>query len=407
MAPRWPSPSCVQVATMAPVTWDEGGDGEKPRSTADCSFDEDEACYICYESGGRDLLRTGCACRGSVLVHVHYACAVTAARADERLWTNCPTCTQDWTGMELRLRLAREHHRLACEQSERSGPGAGDAAPEENLCRLEAARVLIGALRAHRQLDEALVLAQQNLSIQRRVLCEGHDHTLATLSLVVGILREIGEHAAALPLAAELLAVTRHRHSDDAFMVLIALESAGQLNVSLRNFDAALPLLRENLQLGRQTFGDDHPGTIMAMSRLGRVYTATGNHSLALPLHKECLERSLRVLGSDHTMTLRLTGQLGMFLIDSMQDATAGKLLLEEATAGLMIAYGPDTMEAAVYQDILDAVAISQAQGAAAEAINPPSHSKSNDDSQVLNEGDDETDEKDDDSCVVKRCCRK
>ena len=374
---------------MAPVTWDEGGDGEKPRSTADCSFDEDEACYICYESGG-DLLRTGCACRGSVPVHVHYACAVTAARADERLWTNCPTCTQDWTGMELRLRLAREHHRLACEQSERSGPG--DAAPEENLCRLDAARVLIGALRAHRQLDEALVLAQQNLSIQRRVLCEGHDHTLATLSLVVGILREIGEHAAALPLAAELLAVTRHRHSDDAFMVLIALESAGQLNVSLRNFDAALPLLRENLQLGRQTFGDDHPGTIMAMSRLGRVYTATGNHSLALPLHKECLERSLRVLGSDHTMTLRLTGQLGMFLIDSMQDVAAGKLLLEEAIAGLMIAYGPDTMEVAVYQDKLDVVAISQAQGAAAEAIDPTTeadegHSKSRGDAGAQRRG--------------------
>jgi hypothetical protein len=104
-----------------------------------------------------------------------------------------------------------------------------------------------------------------------------------------------------------------------------------------------------------------------------------------------------------------------MFLIDSMQDVAAGKLLLEEAIAGLMIAYGPDTMEVAVYQDKLDVVAISQAQGGAAEATNPTTeaaegHSKGSGETQVLNEGDekdDETDEKEDDSRVVERSCRK
>ena len=72
-------------------------------------------CFICLQPGGRraagrELLRGGCACRGTS-GFVHTSCAVTAARIQAETWVVCPTCKQFWTG-DLQLRLARERYRL-------------------------------------------------------------------------------------------------------------------------------------------------------------------------------------------------------------------------------------------------------------------------------------------------------
>ena len=70
--------------------------------------DAASTCFICLEphSGGPSLLHGGCACRGGSGFG-HVACVGKAAQqTNGRMWQECPTCKQHWTG-EMQLGLAR------------------------------------------------------------------------------------------------------------------------------------------------------------------------------------------------------------------------------------------------------------------------------------------------------------
>ena len=71
------------------------------------NWDPDGVCWICCE-GGKDLLHTGCACRGSAGL-AHARCLEQAAVHDVNRWTTCPTCRQQWTG-EMEVALARARY---------------------------------------------------------------------------------------------------------------------------------------------------------------------------------------------------------------------------------------------------------------------------------------------------------
>jgi hypothetical protein len=79
-------------------------------------------CRICLhetEAGDSNgtanlLVACGCACKGTAGGPVHVGCAVKAAQANEKAWTQCCVCQQQW-GSELLVCLARECHKL-CEE---------------------------------------------------------------------------------------------------------------------------------------------------------------------------------------------------------------------------------------------------------------------------------------------------
>ena len=76
---------------------------------------EPAACWVCQFAeceGNPDelLLSTGCACcrEGSSGGRAHVSCVAAAAQHNEKLWAECPTCRQHFTG-EMCLGLVRAH----------------------------------------------------------------------------------------------------------------------------------------------------------------------------------------------------------------------------------------------------------------------------------------------------------
>ena len=117
---------------------------------------------------------TGCACRGDSAGLLHFACAVGAAQANRKSWFKCLTCKQDFIGA-LALRLSREWCRLLAER------------PEEDEERLRAGMDLTQTLREGGELDKALQLDTETLSIARRVFGDEHERTLVAMGELAAV----------------------------------------------------------------------------------------------------------------------------------------------------------------------------------------------------------------------------
>ena len=97
-----------------------------------------DICYICSDAG-RDrsaesanddtdsaelagpLLRCGCACGQTTARQCHVSCAARAAQSQGRLWDECSTCKQQWSG-QFALRLAHERCRQLQFQTSTDAP---------------------------------------------------------------------------------------------------------------------------------------------------------------------------------------------------------------------------------------------------------------------------------------------
>ena len=300
---------------------------------------DDTTCYICLEGdscaadGAEDfvgpLIRCGCACRESAGL-CHFTCAVRAAQSQSRLWHECSTCKQNWSG-RFALRLAQER----CRQS-------GEL-PEDNQERAHAALDLTQALRDNGRLIEARSLGIQMLVAMRRIYGDGHKFTLSTMAGLAIAHNGLGDSTSALPLERERLAACQRTLGDDhrdtkrakcnfagTLMGLGRLEEALHVNV---------PLMKETTDHRRAELGPDHLETITSMGNLAALYYRMGLPDLELPLCTEVVERSRRVLGRQHQQTLLYTGHLGALLSDLNRHDPAISLL-PQAVDGLMAVYG-------------------------------------------------------------------
>ena len=85
-------------------------------ASVDPTTDGGPVCWVCQfvdcdEHPGEPLLSTGCACcrAGSSGGRVHVSCLASAAAHQEKLWYECPTCKQYFTGV---VELSRAHWEL-------------------------------------------------------------------------------------------------------------------------------------------------------------------------------------------------------------------------------------------------------------------------------------------------------
>ena len=95
-------PTSSRSSTMAAAAAASAASGDGDASTT---------CFICLEPHSASqyrLLHGGCGCRGGS-GFAHLACIAKAAQTmNARMWQECPTCKQEWTGqMELGLTRAR------------------------------------------------------------------------------------------------------------------------------------------------------------------------------------------------------------------------------------------------------------------------------------------------------------
>ena len=205
------------------------------------------------------------------------------------------------------------------------------------------------------ELEEALPLGIETLSIVRPELGDEHEYTLYALGELAAVHSTMKDHAAALPLKMQVLAVRRRVSGNGHRETLIAMNNLAVTHRKMGDSAAALPLTQEVLESRRRTQGTDHISTIISMNNLAVVHSKMGNHDLPLPLGRETLDICRRVLGTHHPQTHQAAGSYGVLLIRMGDDAAAAPLL-REAVQGLTAVYSAEHRHVSVFQGALDSL---------------------------------------------------
>jgi tetratricopeptide (TPR) repeat protein len=119
-----------------------------------------------------------------------------------------------------------------------------------------------------------------------------------------------GQLDKALPLLEETLTLTKAKLGADHPNTLGSMNNLALGYQDARQLDKALPLLEETLTLKKAKLGADHPDTLNTMNNLANGYHASGQRDKALPLFEETLKLRKATLGPDHPETLAVLEQL-------------------------------------------------------------------------------------------------
>eukprot|EP01046_Picozoa_sp_COSAG06_P038686 COSAG06_NODE_4488_length_4209_cov_3.108759_4_plen_522_part_00 len=249
-------------------------------------------CWVCQfvdcdEHPEEPLLSTGCACSraGSSGGRAHVSCLASAAAHQEKLWYECPTCKQYFTGT-VHLELSRARW---------------------ELCR-------------HRP--------------------EADGDRLSALGTLASFLSDSGDYAAARPLFEELVAVQRRTQGNDQPGTLSAIGRLGALLSRMDDSAVAQQLLEEAVAGLRLTMGDEHVETLDTMSRLAMVHTRLGATAKARLLDEEVVVIYRRTHpAAPNTFTAIGNLGAGLFVIG---DCAAGIALREEEAASALRELGPE-----------------------------------------------------------------
>ena len=183
-------------------------------------------CWVCQfrDCDGHPeepLLSTGCACcrAGSSGGRAHVSCLASAAAHQPKLWSDCPTCKQQFTGA-VRMELARARWDLY-----RSRPEA-DAERLYALSNLAAALSISGDNAAARPLFE------EEVAVERRTRGNDDPYTLDAIGRLGGLLSKLGDDAGAQPLLEEALAGLRLTLGDEANETLDTMRKLAEVHVN-------------------------------------------------------------------------------------------------------------------------------------------------------------------------------
>jgi tetratricopeptide (TPR) repeat protein len=260
-------------------------------------------CWVCQfadceEHPEEPLLSTGCACcrPGSSGGQAHVSCLISAAAHQSKLWLQCPTCKQDFTGA-VRMELARAHWEL-CRQR-----------PEADFERLVALSNRAASLVESGDDAAARPLYEELVAVQRRTQGNDHPHTLEDIGRLAGVLSETGENAEAQSLLEEAVAGLRLTMGDEAEVTLDTVETLAAVHGRLGAW-AKARLLFEEVAVGYRRTAPVAPRTFTTIGNLGNALMQAGDITAALALREEAAASALRELGPDHPTTQQTTNTL-------------------------------------------------------------------------------------------------
>ena len=317
---------------------------------------QDLTCYICLYGDEDDLLRGGCACRGTSGL-VHLSCAIQAAQSNKTLWRECLTCKQEFTG-KLRIGLARGAYELT--------EGLPAESRERMMAALEFTDVLtvttVDSKLGRVELAEALQIGRSNLEALRRVHGD-HDatvwHAMGTLAMLYD---QMGEHSLALPLREKVHASRQRAMGDDNESTITAAANLANSYIQQGKHSAVLALLETNPRAEKRLHGIDHEGALRSMVGIAMIHETMGRHDLALPLMRKAVAVSQRVLGPHNVAALHYLGHLGELLSET-GDLEEAIPMLKQASVGFTAALGADHRKTSHIQKILDAIESLTRQG--------------------------------------------
>ena len=307
------------------------------------AHEEERQCMICL-CGSGDLIRKGCACRGSSAL-VHGGCALRAVVAQlphrgERAWAECQTCCQVFTGpMCVALAnawLARtgtvaERHR-ALSYAATASQDMGEYARAERTCRYvlatnttwygpthEATVRIMGKLASAlwHQEKHAESEALRRRVVWCRVLALGTEHPLTL----------VGESDLALSLSTQekydeaeklfdaVIAAQRRVLGREHAHTLVTMSNHASM-LSRRGDEAAAErVYREAIASHRRVLGDAHPHTMLMDSNLARCIAAQGRRYEASAIYDRVVPMMREIMGAGHPDTVECERRALLLLV--------------------------------------------------------------------------------------------
>ena len=256
-------------------------------------------CWVCQfvdcdEHPEEPLLSTGCACcrAGSSGGRAHVSCVASAAEHQPKLWYECPTCKQDFTGAAL-LRLCRARWELYRNR------------PEVDVERLTALGNFAGALSHSGDNATARPMFEELVAVSRRTWGSDDPATLTTIGRLGNVLSRMGDDAGAQLLLEEAVAGLRLTLGEDA-ETLDTMSQLAMVHTRLGATAKARLLDEEVVVIYRRTH-PAAPNTFTAIGNLGAGLFVIGDCAAGIALREEAAASALRELGPEHPTTWHLT----------------------------------------------------------------------------------------------------
>jgi CHAT domain-containing protein/tetratricopeptide (TPR) repeat protein len=190
--------------------------------------------------------------------------------------------------------------------------------------------VQVAQLSEEGRYQQALPVAQHICDLTHRVAEAQHPDFAASLTILAGCCRAMGNHVAALPLYRQALEITRAALGEDHPDFARSLINLAGLYQDRGDFAAAEPLYRQALEVTRAALGEDHPDFARSLNDLALLYQEMGEHAAALPLARQALEIARAAFGEDHPDFARNLNNLAA-LYRAMGDYAAALPLLRQA----------------------------------------------------------------------------
>jgi hypothetical protein len=269
-------------------------------------IDDGLVCWVCQfvdcdEHPEEPLLSTGCACcrAGSSGGRAHVSCVASAAEHQPKLWYECPTCKQDFTGAAL-LRLCRARWELYRNR------------PEVDVERLTALGNFAGALSHSGDNATARPMFEELVAVSRRTWGSDDPATLTTIGRLGNVLSRMGDDAGAQLLLEEAVAGLRLTLGDEHVETLDTIQSLAAVHTRLGATAKARLLDEEVVVIYRRTH-PAAPNTFTAIGNLGAGLFVIGDCAAGIALREEAAASALQELGPEHPCTQELTGAFTAF----------------------------------------------------------------------------------------------
>ena len=285
------------------------------------NIDDGLVCWVCQfvdcdEHPEEPLLSTGCACcrAGSGGGRAHVSCLASAAAHQRKLWRQCPTCKQEFTGA-VKMGVSRTHWELCRHRPEADGERLAA------LCNLATALSGSGDKASARPLYEDLV------TVHRRTWGSDHPITLEAIGRLGNVVSQMGDHAEAQPLLEEAVAGLRLTLGDEAEDTLDTMSRLAAVHMKMGAEVKARFLLEEVVMTCRRT-RPAHPNTFAAICNLGgTILNRSGDLTAGLALQEEAAASALRELGPEHPCTQQVTDALAGSRQDHSQTPSGTRAL--------------------------------------------------------------------------------
>jgi CHAT domain-containing protein len=204
-------------------------------------------------------------------------------------------------------------------------------ADPEVLAQLARAEVLsqqVAAALQTQNYQQALPWAEEALALRHGVFGDDHFYTLASLTLLGYLYRDLGEYRRAEEVLQRALAGIGTELSPLNQSAAIAHGNIADLYMQMGRYSEAIPFREAAIRIWEANYGPDHPRTATSLNQLGQLYLQTGEYEKVEPLFQRSLTIRETSLGPDDPATAVSLNSLALLYQRLGRYAEAEPLLL-------------------------------------------------------------------------------